>query len=98
MSDSMIGTVTVMFTDLVGSTALHARVGEDAAGVLRSIHDEILTEAVAGNSGRVVKHLGDRLMATFAADQAILEALRPLTRRGEGEQARQTTRRIEADY
>lgn len=67
MTDSTIGTVTVMFTDLVGSTALRTRVGEDAAEVLRAIHDVVLTDAIAANGGRVVKHLGDGLMATFAS-------------------------------
>src|SRR5207249_2893669 len=33
------GTATVLFTDLVGSTELRARVGEDAAETLRRAHD-----------------------------------------------------------
>ena len=60
-----VGTATVMFTDLVGSTEIRSRVGEDAAETLRSVHDEVLGEAIATNGGQVVKHLGDGLMATF---------------------------------
>ena len=71
MSESIggttVGTVTVMFTDLVGSTEIRSRVGEDAAEALRAIHDAILTDAITSHDGRVVKHLGDGLMATFAS-------------------------------
>lgn len=66
-SETTVGTVTVMFTDVVGSTATRARVGEDAAEALRVMHDEVLTEAIGSNGGQVVKHLGDGLMATFAS-------------------------------
>jgi len=59
-------TATVLFTDLVGSTELRGRLGDDAAEELRRAHDRLLTEAVEGNGGRVVKGLGDGIMATFA--------------------------------
>ena len=65
--EASIGTATVMFTDLVGSTAMRSRVGEDAADVLRGVHDGILIEAIESNDGRIVKHLGDGLMATFGS-------------------------------
>jgi class 3 adenylate cyclase len=64
-ASSSVGTATVMFTDLVGSTELRSRIGEEAADALRALRDSILTEAVASNDGRVVKHLGDGIMATF---------------------------------
>jgi class 3 adenylate cyclase/tetratricopeptide (TPR) repeat protein len=60
-------TATVLFTDLVGSTELRARLGEGAADDLRRIHDRLLCEAVEAHAGRVVKGLGDGIMATFAA-------------------------------
>lgn len=60
-----VGTATVMFTDLVGSTEIRSRIGEDAAETLRAVHDEVLGDATAANGGVVVKHLGDGLMATF---------------------------------
>ena len=59
-------TAIVLFTDLVGSTDLRARLGEDAAESLRQEHDALLTAAIAGTRGTVVKNLGDGLMATFA--------------------------------
>ena len=74
MTDSQIGTVTVMFTDLVGSTALRTQVGEDAAEALRSTHDALLSEVIGSNGGHVVKHLGDGLMATFTSSARALGA------------------------
>lgn len=55
----------VLFTDLVGSTELRGRLGEEAADELRRRHDRLLTQAVEANNGRVVKGLGDGIMATF---------------------------------
>ncbi len=66
----------VLFTDLVGSTELRGRLGEEAAEVLRRKHDRLLTEAVDAHSGRVVKGLGDGIMATFAgASDAVAAAV-----------------------
>ena len=67
VSDSTVGTVTVMFTDLVGSTEIRSRVGEDAAEALRVVHDQVLTDAIGANGGQVIKHLGDGMMATFTS-------------------------------
>ncbi len=63
-------TITVLFTDLVGSTALLSRVGEDQAEALRREHFALLREAIAGSGGREVKNLGDGLMVVVpsAAD------------------------------
>jgi class 3 adenylate cyclase len=58
-------TATVLFTDLVGSTELRARLGDQAADELRREHDRLLTGVVEGRRGQVVKGLGDGLMATF---------------------------------
>ncbi len=59
-------TVIVLFTDQVGSTRLRSSVGEERAEEIRRRHDRLVTEAIEGNRGRVVKHLGDGMMATFA--------------------------------
>ncbi len=40
--------------------------GEEAAEELRRAHDRLLAQAVKANSGRVVKGLGDGIMAIFA--------------------------------
>jgi class 3 adenylate cyclase len=65
-----VGTRSVLFTDLVGSTELRVRLGEEAADTLRRTHDALLADAITRHGGSVVKGLGDGVMATFesAAD------------------------------
>ncbi len=65
-----IGTVTVMVTDMVGSTELRMAVGEDMADRLRREHDAILCGVVEETNGSLVKGTGDGVIATFvgAAD------------------------------
>ncbi|MEA2368825.1 MAG: hypothetical protein QOH38_1543 [Thermoleophilaceae bacterium] len=62
---SSLETVTVLFTDLVGSTGLATRVGPVAAEALRRDHFTILREAVDATGGREVKNVGDGLMVVF---------------------------------
>ena len=61
---------TVMFTDLVSSTALSQRVGDDAAQRTLEIHDAVVRKAIASHDGVEVKHTGDGIMVAFnsAAD------------------------------
>ena len=59
-------TAIVLFTDLVGSTELRSRLGEDMADALRAQHDAVVTGAIEAHRGTVVKNLGDGVMATFA--------------------------------
>jgi class 3 adenylate cyclase/DNA-binding CsgD family transcriptional regulator len=61
------GVVSLLFTDLVGSTDLLDRLGEDAAEDLRREHFALLRAAVADNGGQEVKNLGDGLMVSFAS-------------------------------
>jgi class 3 adenylate cyclase/tetratricopeptide (TPR) repeat protein len=69
-------TATVLFTDLVGSTELRGRVGDQAAEELRREHDRLLTGVVEARRGQVVKGLGDGIMATFAgATDAVAAAV-----------------------
>src|SRR5437763_13945200 len=67
-------TAIVAFTDLVGSTELRSRLGEDAAEELRRNHDRLIAGAVEGNRGRLVKNLGDGVMATFTGASDALGA------------------------
>ena len=46
---------------------MRQRLGEDAAELLRVQHDRLLTDIVESNDGRVVKRLGDGVMASFAS-------------------------------
>jgi len=66
----------VLFTDIVGSTELRGRLGEEAAEELRRAHDRLLAQTVESNGGRTVKGLGDGIMATFAgASDAVAAAV-----------------------
>ena len=65
-------TITVMFTDLVGSTDLLARKGEAAAEELRREHVGVLRAAIDDAGGHEVKNLGDGLMVAFSGPAAAL--------------------------
>jgi class 3 adenylate cyclase len=58
--------VTLMFTDLRGSTALYARIGDGRAYRLVREHFAFLAETVRNNNGGIVKTIGDAVMATFS--------------------------------
>jgi class 3 adenylate cyclase len=66
-------TVTVVFTDLVDSTALASRVGSDAADVLARDHLRDLRDVVGRHGGDQVKTLGDGVMAVFSSPSAALD-------------------------
>ena len=59
------GLATILFTDLVGSTRMLDRLGDQAGDELLRRHFGILRQAVAAHHGREVKNLGDGLMVTF---------------------------------
>jgi class 3 adenylate cyclase len=61
------GIRTVLFTDIVGSTALTQDIGDDAAMVLIRVHDGIVRGALNASGGREVKHTGDGIMASFSS-------------------------------
>src|SRR5581483_6964693 len=65
--------VTLLFTDLVASTELLARLGDDAAEGVRRAHCSLLRQAIAETGGAEVKSLGDGLMVVFGS---AVEALR----------------------
>lgn len=57
--------VTILFTDLSGSTELAQRVGDEAAEDFRKEHFALLREAVAETGGEEVKGVGDGVMVAF---------------------------------
>ncbi len=57
----------VLFTDLVGSTELMARLGDTAFDELRGEHFTRLREAVERYHGDEVKNTGDGVLVTFAS-------------------------------
>jgi len=75
-----IGQVTLMFTDLKGSTAMYARIGDAAAYRLVRDHFAFLAATIREHDGAIVKTIGDAVMAAFSdpanALQAALEVQR----------------------
>jgi class 3 adenylate cyclase len=72
-----ITSLTFLFTDLKGSTALYERVGDLVAYDLVRQHFSVLYDVVAAEAGAVVKTIGDAVMATFSTpDRALAAALR----------------------
>ena len=64
----------VLFSDVVGSTRLRVRAGDEAADRMRAAHDRITADAVRRAGGEVVKDLGDGVMAVFASMSAAIAA------------------------
>ena len=58
-------TATVLLTELVGSAALRLRIGEEAAWVVVSEHDDLQRAIVLAHGGTAVEGCGGRLVATF---------------------------------
>jgi class 3 adenylate cyclase len=72
-----ITSLTFLFTDLKGSTALYERVGDLVAYDLVRQHFHILQAVVAAQAGAIVKTIGDAVMAIFPTpDRALAAALR----------------------
>jgi len=69
-----ITSLTFLFTDLKGSTALYERVGDLAAFDLVRAHFSALLEIIAAEKGAVVKTIGDAVMATFVRPEHALAA------------------------
>ncbi len=67
-----IQTITVVFTDLVDSTATAESLGPDAAEELRQTHFRLLRSAVAATGGTEVKNLGDGLVVTYSSPSRAL--------------------------
>jgi class 3 adenylate cyclase len=61
---------TVLFTDIVNSTSLTQRLGDEGAMEVLKLHDAIVRRALGAAVGREVKHLGDGIMASFVSAAA----------------------------
>jgi class 3 adenylate cyclase len=62
-----VGEQTLLFTDVVGSTAFYASRGDPAAFVEIKKHFDEVFAIVANHRGAVVKTIGDAVMATFVS-------------------------------
>ena len=70
----MAGLAIVVFSDLVDSTALLARLGDDRMETIRRAHVSDVREAVQAADGRLIKTLGDGTMASFDSALGALRA------------------------
>ena len=68
-----VGTVTMLFTDIEGSTALLRRLGESYGDLVRD-HHNLLRAVAAANGGRVVDTQGDAFFFAFRTAKEALVA------------------------
>ncbi|MEY2474934.1 MAG: hypothetical protein QOG87_249 [Actinomycetota bacterium] len=59
--------LTVMFTDVVGSTDMAARLGDDSWRDVLETHDQLMRRELARHDGREIDTAGDGFLTTFAA-------------------------------
>ncbi|MDQ3546036.1 MAG: adenylate/guanylate cyclase domain-containing protein, partial [Verrucomicrobiota bacterium] len=74
------GIRTVLFTDIVGSTALTQELGDEDAMELVHLHDKIVRAALESSDGREVKHTGDGIMASFVSAAAAIKCAAQIQR------------------
>ena len=64
---------TILFTDMVSSTALTQQLGDAGAQEVRRAHNDIVRAALRANGGSEIKHTGDGIMASFSTASGALE-------------------------
>ncbi len=69
---------TIMFTDIVDSTAMTARLGDERSVEMVRAHDALVRRALTDKRGREVKHTGDGIMASFANATAAVDCARAI--------------------
>lgn len=69
-----IRSVTLLFTDLKGSTELYDRTGDVDAFRLIQEHFRLLGGIVSRNAGAVIKTMGDAVMASFSSPRDAVKA------------------------
>jgi class 3 adenylate cyclase/ketosteroid isomerase-like protein len=74
LEKEMLGTVTLVFTDVVGSTALSQSMGDKDWSDLITDHFHSVRKIVEGEKGTVVKTLGDGGMYVFTSGASALTA------------------------
>ncbi|MEM9561328.1 MAG: adenylate/guanylate cyclase domain-containing protein [Actinomycetota bacterium] len=72
--------VTIMFTDLVDSTATASDLGDSRWRELLDRHDSLTVEAIQRQGGRPLKNLGDGFLVQFDGPAAAIRAAQQLRR------------------
>src|SRR5207245_11019404 len=70
-----VGTLTVLFTDLKGSTRLYREIGDATAFGHVMNHFDVLKQVIAEENGALVKTIGDAVMDVFSQPASALKAL-----------------------
>jgi predicted ATPase/class 3 adenylate cyclase len=78
------GTVTLVFTDVEGSTRLLLELGEDVYQVALAEHRRVVREAFSSFDGYEVDYQGDGFFYAFGSAQAAVDAVREAMERLEG--------------
>jgi class 3 adenylate cyclase len=64
--------VTLLFTDIEGSTLLTQRLGDEGAQTVLREHNQMVRRALDTYNGKEIKHTGDGIMASFfSASRAV---------------------------
>ena len=74
MKECNASVLTIMFTDIKGFTQMTEEKGDVYSNKIRNTHDEIMYEIIEnGGSGKIVKHIGDSVMAIFSSPSIAVE-------------------------
>lgn len=74
-----VSRVTLLFTDLTGSTKLYAAIGDALAFKLVQDHFDVVLKIIEDRGGALVKTMGDAVMAVFSnEDDAMLASIEVL--------------------
>ena len=66
------GLVTILFTDIEGSTKKTQAMGDAAAQEMLRTHNRVIREALREHDGFEIKHTGDGIMASFGSARGAL--------------------------
>ncbi|SLN31078.1 pH-sensitive adenylate cyclase [Falsiruegeria litorea R37] len=72
--DQTEGLASIMFTDIVGSSALASALGDRAWSPIIAAHFDMIRAIVTEHDGQFVKSLGDGTMSSFPSARACLSA------------------------
>ena len=90
------GTVTILFSDIEGSTQLNEELGDEAFVRLLAEHDRFVRGQVSRHGGHVVKSQGDGFMVVFPTPQDAVAAALAVQRKAAsaGRRSRRTRLRV----
>jgi class 3 adenylate cyclase len=75
------GTVTILFTDVEGSTRLVHDLGDESARSILRRHDGIIRETVDSSGGTEIEHPGDSFMIAFSTARSCIDCALEIQRK-----------------